>query len=173
MVARRGADEVDTAAYWQPGGQVIAAAENAVRGLGHNCDVDHVQEAVRAAVIDACGGQLVGTVLLDAPSGELDRLRPEYDAAAAPERLAQADLLRDVFGPLPFRSVTLNPSWLTSDATGLAAGIYAERAFDRLPILADALQDAGCDDQGLLDHCRGEGPHVRGCWVVDQVLGKA
>jgi hypothetical protein len=54
----------------------------------------------------------------------------------------------------------------------LARGIYADRAFDRLPILADALQDAGCENTDLLAHCRGEGPHVRGCWVVDLLLEK-
>jgi hypothetical protein len=54
----------------------------------------------------------------------------------------------------------------------LAAGIYDEKAFDRLPILADALQDAGCEDAAVLEHCRGEGPHSRGCWVVDLVLGR-
>ena len=54
----------------------------------------------------------------------------------------------------------------------LAQGIYEERAFDRLPILADALEDAGCDNADILSHCRGPGPHARGCWVVDLLLGK-
>jgi hypothetical protein len=54
----------------------------------------------------------------------------------------------------------------------LATGIYSEKAFDRLPILADALEDAGCTDAAILSHCRGEGPHARGCWVVDLILGK-
>jgi hypothetical protein len=82
------------------------------------------------------------------------------------------DLVRDVFGN-PFRPVNTVPAWLTSTVVELARGIYEERAFDRLPILADALQDAGCDSTDILDHCRGPGPHVRGCWVVDLVLGKA
>ena len=59
-----------------------------------------------------------------------------------------------------------------STVVSLAEGIYAERAFDRLPILADALQDAGCDNPDVLDHCRGDGPHARVCWVVDLILGK-
>jgi hypothetical protein len=54
----------------------------------------------------------------------------------------------------------------------IAQGIYAGRAFDRLPILHDALLDAGCDDEAILSHCRCEGPHVRGCWVIDLLLGK-
>jgi hypothetical protein len=87
------------------------------------------------------------------------------------ESAAQAHLLRCIFGN-PFRLVALDPSWLTSTAVALAAGIYDDRAFDRLPILADAFQDAGCDNEDILTHCRGPGPHVRGCWVVDLVLGK-
>ncbi|MBA4064130.1 MAG: hypothetical protein C0501_10535 [Isosphaera sp.] len=67
----------------------------------------------------------------------------------------------------------LKPAWRTSTVLALAQGIYGERAFDRLPILADALQDAGCEDADILAHCRGPGPHARGCWVVDLVLGKA
>ena len=78
----------------------------------------------------------------------------------------------DIFGN-PFRPVVIEPAWLSSTAVGLARGIYDDRAFDRLPILADALQDAGCENADILDHCRGDGPHVRGCWVVDLVLGKA
>ena len=81
-------------------------------------------------------------------------------------------LLRDIFGN-PFRPVTFDPAWRTSDVMLLAKGIYADKAFDRMPILADALQDAGCDAAELLDHCCGPGPHVRGCWAVDLVLGKS
>jgi hypothetical protein len=72
----------------------------------------------------------------------------------------------------PFRPVTADPSWLTSTVVLLAQGIYDDRAFDRLPILTDALQDAGCDDVDVLNHCRDAGPHARGCWVVDMLLGK-
>ena len=88
------------------------------------------------------------------------------------EQKVQAELLREIFGN-PFRPVTADPSWRTSTAVALAQGIYDERAFDRMPILADALQDAGCEDEAVLSHCRDpKGTHVRGCWVVDLVLGK-
>jgi hypothetical protein len=87
----------------------------------------------------------------------------------APE--AQARSLADIFGN-PFRPVAVEPSWLTSTVVALAEGIYRERAFDRLPILADALMDAGCDDGKMLDHCKSERPHVRGCWVVDLLTGR-
>jgi hypothetical protein len=66
----------------------------------------------------------------------------------------------------------MNPAWLTSTVVILAQGISADRAFDRLPILADALEEAWCDNTGILDHCRSGGPHVRGCWVVDLILEK-
>ncbi|OAI47680.1 hypothetical protein AYO44_09285 [Planctomycetaceae bacterium SCGC AG-212-F19] len=88
------------------------------------------------------------------------------------ENQAQSDLLRCIFGPLPFRPVTLDPAWHSANVTGLAEAIYDERAFDRLPILADALEDAGCTNEDILSHCRGGGEHVRGCWMVDLVLGK-
>ncbi len=84
---------------------------------------------------------------------------------------ALCPVARDVFGN-PFRPPACDPRWRSADAVGLARGIYDDRAFDRLPILADALLDAGCDDGDLLAHCRSDGPHVRGCWVVDLVLGK-
>jgi hypothetical protein len=88
------------------------------------------------------------------------------------ELSAQADLLREIFGN-PFRPVAFDPRWRTADVVALAQAIYDDRAFDRMPILADALLDAGCDDEQVIGHCRGDGPHVRGCWVVDLVLGKA
>jgi hypothetical protein len=66
----------------------------------------------------------------------------------------------------------LDPAWRTSTVVALAEGVYADRAFDRLPILADALEDAGCGHADILAHCRGDGPHARGCWVVDLLLGR-
>ena len=80
-------------------------------------------------------------------------------------------LIRDVFGN-PARRVRVNRAWLTTTVVALAKGIYDEKAFDRMPILADALQDAGCDNEDVLNHCRGQEPHVRGCWVLDLLLRK-
>ncbi len=89
-----------------------------------------------------------------------------------PEPLPHAALLREIFGN-PFRPVTFDPIWRTSDVMLLANGIYAERAFERMPILADALQDAGCDSDDILAHLRdANATHVRGCWALDLVLGK-
>jgi len=79
--------------------------------------------------------------------------------------------LRDIFGN-PFHPLSFNPSWQTTTVQQLADAIYQEKAFDRLPILADALEDAGCDSTDLLNHLRQPGEHVRGCWALDLVLGK-
>jgi hypothetical protein len=87
------------------------------------------------------------------------------------EHRIQCDLLRDIFGN-PFRPVAFSPVWRTDTAVALARQMYEGRDFGAMPILADALQEAGCDSEDILDHCRGPGPHVRGCWVVDLVLGK-
>ena len=81
------------------------------------------------------------------------------------------DILRCIMGN-PFRPVAISPEWLTSTVVALAAGIYEEQAFDRAPILADALEDAGCTDEEVLNHLRGPDVHARGCWVVDLVLAK-
>ena len=86
-------------------------------------------------------------------------------AARSGTGIFQVQILRDIFGN-PFRPVALDPHWLTADVVALARGIYDDRAFDRLPILADALIDAGCDNANILGPRRSDGPHVRGCWVV-------
>ena len=86
-----------------------------------------------------------------------------------PARLFAAALL--ALAPLPLAAQSGTST--LSAGQQLARGIYDERAFDRLPILADALQDAGCEDEQVLAHSRGPGPHARGCWVVDLVIGKA
>lgn len=99
-----------------------------------------------------------------------------WSGGEAKERRNQADSLRDIFGPLPFRPVTADPTWLDwNDSTipKLVQVIYDDRAFDRLPILADALEDAGCDNQEILAHCREPIEHVRGCWLLDLLLGKS
>jgi hypothetical protein len=94
----------------------------------------------------------------------------------------QCDLLRDLFGN-PFRPVTLDPSLLTWDSglvVALARAAFDERQLssghldpDRLAVLVDTLEEAGCDDADILGHLRGPGPHVRGCWPLDLLLGKS
>jgi hypothetical protein len=113
--------------------------------------------------VDAAGYAAVAT---DLRSG---RALPAQSA----ERRFLANLLRDIFGN-PFRPTAFDPAWRSDTAVALAKGMYESRDFSAMPILADALQDAGCDSDDILNHCRDEKQtHVRGCWVVDLVLGKA
>jgi hypothetical protein len=83
----------------------------------------------------------------------------------------QRMILRDIFGN-PFRPTVADPEWLSPTVQSIAASIYKGRAFDRLPVLADAFEEAGCTNADVLLHCRKPAEHVRGCWVVDLVLGK-
>jgi hypothetical protein len=94
------------------------------------------------------------------------------DAVSEPEAKSQCTLIRDIFGN-PFRPVAFAPTWRTEAVVALARGMYESRDFAAMPVLADALDDAGCGGADILAHCRGPGPHVRGCWVVDLVLGKS
>ena len=99
---------------------------------------------------------------------KLDKL---LHIVADPGLVSQDDVIAEVFGD-PFKPVAFAPEWRTDTAVLLAKQMYDSRDFSVMPILADALQDAGCDSEDVLDHSRGPGPHVRGCWVVDLVLGK-
>jgi hypothetical protein len=92
-----------------------------------------------------------------------------YPVAGAGGHAGLCDLLRCVFGN-PFKTVRLDQRWRTANVLDLARTIYQECAFDRLPILADALMDSGCSSEPILAHCRASEAHVRGCWVVDLIL---
>jgi hypothetical protein len=96
----------------------------------------------------------------------LRKLRQEQPAV-------QCDLLRDVFGPAPFRPILLDPSWRTPAVVALATAVYEERRFEEMPVLADALEESGCDSQEILGHLRQqEQTHARGCWLLDLLLNK-
>jgi hypothetical protein len=100
---------------------------------------------------------------------------PMWEAEEANEYVRQAALLRDVVGN-PFRIPFIDPAWTKWNdgaVVRLARTIYEERRFEAMPILADALEDAGCCDEVILNHCRAGGEHARGCWVVDALLGKS
>jgi hypothetical protein len=105
-----------------------------------------------------------------------------WERASAPDGQRSwraSDLIREVFGN-PLRPVVFAQAWRTTDVTALARAAYETRSLpsgrlerDRLGVLADALEDAGCTEETLLRHLRGEGPHVRGCWALDLVLSRA
>jgi len=83
-------------------------------------------------------------------------------------------VLRCIFGPLPFRQITVCPAWQTTNVVSIANGIYVDRRFTDLPVLADALEDVGCGNRDILDHCRDNSTeHALGCWVLDLLLGKS
>lgn len=108
------------------------------------------------------------------PTGE--RFGEAWAEAYGRAERDQCEMLRDIFGLLRFHSLNVDARWLAwSDGAvrKIAQQIYAERGFGRMPLLADALEDAGCADAAILSHCRGQGEHVRGCWVVDLLLGRS
>src|SRR5262249_59025708 len=102
----------------------------------------------------------------------------EEDAAGLPEGASQAALVRCLFGT-PSRPVAPNSPWRAPPVVSKAQAASDDRLLpagtldpDRLAVLSDALEDAGCDNPDILSHLRGPGPHVRGCWVIDLLLGK-
>ncbi|MCI0457934.1 MAG: hypothetical protein L0Z62_13285 [Gemmataceae bacterium] len=102
------------------------------------------------------------------------RRREHAEQKREQERRQQYLLLCDILGD-PSRPAHIDPDWLAWEGgriREIAASIYTGRRFDALPILADALEEAGCQEPLLLDHCREVGEHVRGCWVVDLALGR-
>jgi len=165
----------------------LVAAENYCEGRITDKQRAAAEEAVRAVIHTDLGNAVktaspvhyIALAVRQAARRNRDMSHASYQASAfvesaaenrADERIAQGRELRCIFGN-PFRPVAFDPAWRTSTAIVLARGMYESREFSPMPILADALQDAECDSVDILDHCRGPGPHVRGCWVVDLVLG--
>jgi hypothetical protein len=108
-----------------------------------------------------------------APEDEVGRRRSSAtrrrNAAIRREEAAQCQIARDVLG-FPEVTVCYDPNWSTSTAAAIAREMNESRDFSAMPILADALQDAGCNEPKILEHCRAKKPHVRGCWACSLVL---
>lgn len=153
--------------------EAVAVVERFADGLATEDELREMHTTMHQVKISHITMEFVSTHI----DGALASTR-QYYVGVKDELLGGTDRmrvarLREIFGN-PFRPITVNPSWLTSNVIALASGIYEEKAFDRMPILADALQDAGCDNTDILDHCRDPNAvHVRGCWVVDHLLGLA
>jgi hypothetical protein len=113
--------------------------------------------------------QPAGFAAYSALRREAQQQKTRREAAQKAEAAVQCDLYRDVFR-YPYDPPPFDPQWRTDTVVTIADGIFRDRAFDRLPILADALEDAGCDAADVLAHCRADRPHVRGCWVIELVL---
>ena len=169
-------------------GKVSEGERRAVAEAAKDVDADGSNNAADAAYLaveinsppdhpDAAWG-LASEALVSASYADPWHVEPRttehgvryYPAAWVQE--AYCHLLREIFGN-PFRPVALKRSWRKPEVITLARSIYDERAFDRMPALADALEEAGCHDADILGHCRQPGEHVRGCWVVDRILGKS
>lgn len=179
----------------------IPAVISMVEGIAEVEDPGERHEALRGALLGSPVGQMMGLPVVLAQSRirlaeyipfvarvlrawewraqtppeerePTEYLTPFLNTSPRRDHPEQAALLRCVAGD-PFRPPRFDPAWRTSDVTLLATGIYADGAFDRHPILADALMDAGCGADPIQSHLRTPGPHARGCWVVDLVLGKS
>jgi hypothetical protein len=140
-------------------------------------------EAARAEAEQAAGAA-AESVARSAAVAAVAATRPKEQEAvqwaaqaaygAADEPAAQAELVRDVFGN-PFRPAAVERSWLKwngGTVVTVARAVYEDHGWDGLPVLADALEEAGCTDKNILTHCRQPGRHVRGCWLVDLLLQK-
>jgi hypothetical protein len=163
-------------------------AFDALYGLEESAEYDNLLVGTPAGVVPI--NAELAQVATPAQTEQLRRV------ACSPDhredvRSAVRDILRGItlLRGTPSQFTRFSPDWRTDTARAIAGQMAASRDFGALPILADALQDAGCDNADILDHCRGHqegvlgepvggspvrtGPHVRGCWVVDLVLGKA
>jgi hypothetical protein len=172
----------------------VEVAERRADGLAGNDEVKKARKA--AALVPQVRERLRGTTAEWAANVARFLLHPsaaEVKTAAVRASIARAEsgattreaedrgqfeLLRDIFGN-PFRPVSVSPAWLTPQVVALAQAAYGQRELPaghldlaRLAVLADALEEAGCTDQTILGHLRGPGPHVRGCWAVDLILGR-
>ncbi|QEL15693.1 hypothetical protein [Limnoglobus roseus] len=151
------------------GSDELAAAYHAADQAFTEFDDQNGWETSASAVSSACSAKDIAVFAESAAREAALLVWPRIQRQL--EYRWQSQVLRCLFGN-PFHASTIESSWLTSTAIALAEGIYADKAFDRLPILADALQDTGCENADILTHLRGDGPHVRGCWALDLVLGK-
>jgi hypothetical protein len=158
----------------------LIAIDIAERYADRKAKINEVRVARRNAREDASGiarplGHYVHEIAVLYNAAFNAFLVSEYALKAASDQAAekafQCALLREIFGD-PFQRIRIKKSWLTATVRPLAEAIYAERTFDMLPILADALEEAGCTNADILDHCRRPGKHVRGYWAVDLILGK-
>jgi hypothetical protein len=156
----RESSQIGKSPYWQSAEAAGHVAARAFDGGDHPSVAHASSSASLAWIMDQVG------------RGQGRDHDAKVRSVGGTRRALHAAWLRDIIGN-PFRPVKIKATWKTANVIALATAIYDDRAFDRLPILADALEDAGCDNADMLNHCRQPGEHVRGCWVVDLVLGKS
>lgn len=131
-------------------------------------------QAARSPAIDAA--RLAALAALEGAADELEDLHSLVDDSGRRSAKArQAALLRDVVGPFPWRPVEIEPAWFVwqnGAVLAFAGSTDRERAFKNMPVLGDMLEEAGCAGREILDHCRADAPHARGCWVLELLLGR-
>ena len=158
--------------------RAVEAAERFADGT--RLSLEHFYQAARDVAEERClwGVRMDGygeaSAAHDAIATVVEGDSPAYLVCRDPYVPGAADIIRDIAGN-PFRAVPFDPAWLTRNGgvvRTMAAAVYENRTFGDMPILADALEDAGCDSGDVLDHCRGGGEHQRGCWVLDLLLGR-
>jgi hypothetical protein len=155
----------------------LAAAVSAVEGAhaGTTLAENAIWHAVRSALsldVESAAYQAAFAACCADKGRPAERRFGPLLAAMSAEQAAQCGLLRDILGR-PFRPrPPLEPAWLTPTVASIARHVYAEQDFAALPVLADALEDAGCTNPEVLSHGRGPGPHARGCWLIDLLLGR-
>jgi hypothetical protein len=147
--------------------EVIDVVERYADGVASRAEFLAARKAVRQAIKDKAPS---ASALKNLTDDEMEGMTVTIENVRSRSNGAhQCGLIRCLF---PLRATSLGSSYFTANVVALASQMYESRDFSAMPILADALQDSGCDNDDVLNHCRGDGPHVRGCWVVDLVLGK-
>jgi len=170
-VAERFADGLATAREMHQARRAARDAANAAR-RADGLAAAHAAEAAWCLVRMPNDDRLDRVFLLNRMQGVVHRVWRSYfnEPDRRPqEEQAQADLLREVVGD-PWGDAEVKPDWLLANdraVARIADTIYAERRWDEMPILGDALEDAGCTDAAILGHCRAETTHCRGCWLLD------
>jgi hypothetical protein len=160
--------------------QAVAVAERLAEVPAFAGEIENASHLAHSAVLALWRAGTNDCLAYAAMAAHYALIRPRrvyaYAALAAgsgqdAERRVQADLLRDVFGN-PFRAVRLDAAWRTPTVLAIAEDIYHNDTYSEMPVLGDALEDAGCDDLDVLDHARLARPHVRGCWLIDGLLAR-
>jgi hypothetical protein len=152
-------------------------SENAFRACEYTTDRHADAAGAARRLAEPCEDMLEKAIRVSLGAANAAGYREDSSYSATREDVEaechhQCHLLRCIFGN-SFRPVALDRSWLTPGVVTLAQSIYENRSFDRMPMLADALENSGCDDAEILSHCRTQREHTRGCWVIDNLLGKS
>jgi hypothetical protein len=154
--------------------KIVEVTELVADGMASRKRLRKLFEAMKHIPADeVVGGHVYGFDAARCLAGiwtDLAIYRSDWATRMESRSSALCGFLQDISGPLPIRPVVVDSSWLMwneGTVAKMAQAIYADLAFDRLAILADALEEADCRDADILGHCRQPGPHVRGCWVID------